>query len=76
MEEGIQGYITTKQAAERGSIDPSHVVRLLQQGKIRGVKVGRDWLVIPESLDHYLANRGWAKARRKKAREAKAKKTS
>lgn len=76
MEEGIQGYITTKQAAERGSMDPSNVVRLLQQGKIRGVKVGRDWLVVPESLDHYVTTQGWARARRKKAREAKAKQTS
>ncbi|MCH8229582.1 MAG: helix-turn-helix domain-containing protein, partial [Chloroflexi bacterium] len=35
----------------------AHIRRLLATGTIKGVKVGRDWLVIQASLENYMANR-------------------
>lgn len=70
------GYITTAQAGERGGMHYSNVVRLLQQGKIEGAKFGPIWMVDLDSFDRYVATKGWAKARRKKAREAKAKQSA
>jgi excisionase family DNA binding protein len=72
MEDAFKGLLTTKQAGERVGMHYTNVLRLLEHGKIKGVKVGRDWLVDPESLDHYATTKGWAKARRKKARAVKA----
>ena len=69
MEDRFEDYISTKQAGERVGMDPSNVVRLLKEGKIAGVKAGRDWWVAPASLDFYAANKGWFKARRRKARK-------
>jgi len=40
---------TTKEAAEKLGLEVSHVRRLLEQGKIKGKKWGRDWQVL--SLD-------------------------
>jgi excisionase family DNA binding protein len=76
MEEGFKGFLTTKQASERTGMHHANIRRLLEYGRIEGEKVGPIWLVDAESLDWWAANRGWAKARRKKAREAKAKKIS
>ena len=41
---------TTKEAAEKLGLEVSHVRRLLEQGKIKGRKWGRDWQVL--SLDY------------------------
>jgi excisionase family DNA binding protein len=41
---------TTKEAAERLGLEVSHVRRLLEEGKIKGKKFGRDWMVL--SLDY------------------------
>ncbi len=53
----IEGYLTTKQGAERSGLSRDHVRRLLEWGRLEGMKVGRDWLVSVNSLDHYMANR-------------------
>jgi excisionase family DNA binding protein len=70
MEEMLQGYITTTQAAERAGIDVSQIRRMVDTGKIRGVKAGRNWLAEIESLDYYAANYGWYHARRHKKKTA------
>jgi hypothetical protein len=72
MEEAFKGLLTTKQAGERAGMHYTNVLRLLQEGKVQGAKFGHVWMVDPVSLDHYVATKGWAKYRRKKAREAKA----
>ena len=36
---------TTKEAAARLGLEVSHVRRLLEEGKIKGKKWGRDWMV-------------------------------
>jgi excisionase family DNA binding protein len=58
MEETLHGLMTTKQASGHVNLTVSHIRRLLEQGKVRGVKTGRDWLVEVASLDHYVANYG------------------
>jgi len=40
----------TKEAAEHLGLSQEHVRRLLEQGKISGKKLGRDWVVL--SLDY------------------------
>ena len=46
---------TTKEAAERLGLEVSHVRRLLEEGKIKGKKWGRDWMVT--SLDYHRKRR-------------------
>ena len=46
---------TTKEAADRLGLEVSHVRRLLEQGKVKGRKFGRDWLVF--SLDYQRMRR-------------------
>jgi len=46
---------TTKEAAEKLGLEVSHVRRLLEEGKIRGKKFGRDWMVL--SLDYQRKRR-------------------
>ena len=38
--------LTTKQAAQRLGLSSDHVRRLLEQGKIQGKKLGRDWVIL------------------------------
>jgi excisionase family DNA binding protein len=41
---------STKEAAVKLGLSPDHVRRLLEQGKIEGKKLDRDWVVL--SLDY------------------------
>jgi excisionase family DNA binding protein len=63
MEEALQGLMTTKQANARVGLTVSQIRRLLEAGKVKGVKIGRDWLVEAGSLDHYVAHCGRPGAR-------------
>jgi excisionase family DNA binding protein len=40
-----RGIYSVKQAAEIFGISDSHCRRLLENGKIKGVKLGHDWVV-------------------------------
>ncbi len=51
------GYAITKEAARHSGLSVSQIRRLLGSGKIRGAKIGRDWLVELASLDLYLVSR-------------------
>lgn len=42
--------LSTKEAAIKLGLSQEHVRRLLEQGKIEGKKIGRDWIVL--SLDY------------------------
>lgn len=44
----MQGYLTTKQAAERLNVVPSRIRRMILDGVIKAEKIGRDNF-IPES---------------------------
>ncbi len=53
----FEGYLTTSAASQRCGLSRDHVRRLLERGILNGTKIGRDWLVMVESLDKYMANR-------------------
>jgi len=43
------------QTAEYLSLDRTTVLRMLGQGRIKGVKIGRDWRISKAELDRLLA---------------------
>ena len=47
-------YISTEAAAHRLDYTPQHVCRLVREGKLTGRKIGRDWIIASESIDHHL----------------------
>src|SRR5947209_7850533 len=47
--------ITTAQAAERSGLSKIHLARLLRNGALEGLQLGRDWLIYTDSLEKYLA---------------------
>jgi excisionase family DNA binding protein len=49
--------ITTQDAARLLGYEVQHVRRLLRWGRLEGQKLGRDWAVIRDSVDQYLAAR-------------------
>ena len=51
----VMATYTSKEAAERLGLEVSHVRRLLEEGKIKGKKWGRDWMVT--SLDYQRKRR-------------------
>jgi excisionase family DNA binding protein len=69
MEDVLKGFLTTKEAGERVGMHHANVRRLLESGKVKGTKVGRDWVVDAESLDQYAATQGWYRARRRKGKK-------
>ena len=54
------GFWTTRELAEETQLDQSHIRRLLIQGKLKGRKIGRDWLI----PDHEV--RRWLEARKRR----------
>ena len=53
----LKGYMTTRQASDAYGLSDAHIRRLLEYGKVRGDKFGRDWLVRPSAMERYMANR-------------------
>ncbi len=45
-------YISSKDAAELAGVSHSHMKKLLQEGEVKGTKIGRDWLVDAKSLNY------------------------
>jgi excisionase family DNA binding protein len=55
--DSLRSGMTTAQAADRLGVDASRVRQLLAAGKLTGQRVGRDWLIDPQSVDDYARNR-------------------
>jgi hypothetical protein len=53
----ITDYISTKEASERYSIPQDYLGYLARKQVIVGLKIARNWLVLPSSVEAYLANR-------------------
>jgi hypothetical protein len=53
----MKDYISTAQASKIYGLSTSQIRLLLKKGKINGRKIARNWLVIPNSLASYMANR-------------------
>ena len=49
----LNQYLTTKKAAELLGVDRTQAARLVREGKIKGIKLGHDWLVYSPSLREY-----------------------
>ena len=60
--------IGTAEAAKRLGVNPSRVRALIDSGRLKAIKVGREWLINPKDLD--------AVKNRKPGRPRKARKTA
>lgn len=49
----MTNYITTKQAADLLGVGQRHILHLLTIGKVKGIKLGHDWVVFAPSLSSY-----------------------
>jgi len=50
----LDNVISIAEASSYSLLSKRHIRLLLEQGKIRGKKVGRDWVTTREALDEYL----------------------
>lgn len=50
-----EDYIDTKEAAEKWGISEVYVRRLVREGRVKGRKVRRDWIIDSKSLAEYMA---------------------
>ena len=48
-------WITTAEAADLTGYDLTHIRRLAREGRIKGTKVSRDWMIHRESIRAYAA---------------------
>ena len=51
----IDGYITMSEAAERLACSTRTIVRHIQAGDLRGVKLHNRWYIEEESIKEYLS---------------------
>ncbi|MCX7855557.1 MAG: excisionase family DNA-binding protein [Anaerolineae bacterium] len=51
----VEGWITTRAAAELSGYAIVYIRRLIRKGRIEATRVGRDWLVNRSSLMAYRA---------------------
>jgi excisionase family DNA binding protein len=56
--------LTTTQAAARKNCDPSHIRRLILAGKLRAIKMGRDWVIAAEDLQEVTVADGPGRRRK------------
>lgn len=61
--------ITVKEAAKKANTDPAYIRQMILAGKIKASKFGMMWVVDPDSLDKWHAerpkSRGGARTRKK-----------
>ncbi|MDD5466921.1 MAG: helix-turn-helix domain-containing protein [Anaerolineales bacterium] len=50
----LNEFISTEEAAEKLKYHVEHVRRMMREGSIAGLKIGRTWLVKREALDSYM----------------------
>ena len=53
----LKGYMTTRQASDTYGLSGAHIRRLLEYGKVKGEKIGRDWVIRPSAMNRYMGNR-------------------
>ena len=52
---GLDELISLSEAAELSGLSPDHVRRLVRQGDLWGVKIGRNWVTTARAVTEYLA---------------------
>ncbi len=50
----LSDYVTTQAAADLLGVITTSVNHLLASGRLKGIKLGRDWLVFRPSIEAYL----------------------
>ena len=50
----LNEFISTEEAAEKLNYHVEHVRRMMREGSIEGVKIGRTWLVRRTALDRFM----------------------
>lgn len=55
-----RGYYTAEDIADEWGVSRRTVQNLLQEGKIKGVKFGKQWRVKPEAMDVFIEQGGTA----------------
>jgi len=53
----ITDYISTAEASQRYKLPQEYLAYLARKQVIVGLKIARNWLVLPSSIEAYLANR-------------------
>ena len=47
-------YLTIKEAAETLGYFPPYVAKLIREGKIKAVKRGRQYFILPDEIDNFV----------------------
>jgi excisionase family DNA binding protein len=50
----LNDFISTEEAADKLKYHVEHVRRMMREGSIEGLKIGRTWLVKRDALDSYM----------------------
>jgi len=50
----LNEFVSTEEAAEKLKYHVEHVRKMMREGSIAGLKIGRTWLVKREALDSYM----------------------
>lgn len=50
-------FMTVSEAAELLGYTLQHTRLLLRQGRLKGSKIGRDWMILREAVDEYSVRR-------------------
>ena len=58
-------YLTAREAADLVSYAPDYITRLAREGKVAATRSGRQWLIEPHSLQHFVAETELQKERRR-----------
>ena len=50
-------YMTTSEVSETLGYTVQHTRYLVREGRLQGTKMGRDWLIVRESVAEYVVHR-------------------
>ena len=53
MAKDLTKYVTTDQAAELMGVLPTSINHLIHDGRLKAIKLGRDWMVFVPSIEKY-----------------------
>lgn len=63
MDKNLEHW-TSRELSKAAGVDPSRIRQLLLAGRLKGKKLGRDWLIPDEEAQRYLAEREKRKTKR------------
>jgi excisionase family DNA binding protein len=57
LSKDLTKYVTTKQAAEMLGVGQEHVRKLPSRDKMKGMHIGRDWVVFIPAIEKYVGTK-------------------